>query len=103
MTATSPLLDTVRSLAPTIHAHAASIEQERRLPKPVVRALVDAGVFRMLVPRSLGGDEIDPMTACRVVEEVAAQDGATGWCAMIGACNGHFGGLLPVEGAREIF
>jgi indole-3-acetate monooxygenase len=96
-------LDSVRSLAKTISEHADNIEQERRLPKPVIRGLVDAGVFRMLVPRSLGGDEMDPITACRVIEEVATQDGAAGWCAMIGACNGHFGGLLPAPGAREVY
>jgi indole-3-acetate monooxygenase len=103
MTGPTSTLDSVRSLAPVIREHAESIEQERCLPKPVIRGLVDAGVFRMLMPRSLGGDEIDPMTVCRVVEEVATQDGATGWCAMIGSCNSHFGGLLPATGAREIF
>lgn len=68
-----------------------------------MRELIDAGVFRMLMPRSLSGDEIDPMSTCRVVEEVSTQDGAAGWCAMIGAANGHFAGLLPAEGARQIF
>ena len=97
------VLDSVRSLAPIIRAHADAIEQERSLPTPVIRGLIDAGVFRMLVPRSLGGAEIDPMTVCRVVEEVASEDGAAGWCAMIGTCNSHFGGLLPAAGAREIF
>ena len=103
MTVAGSTLDSVRRLATAIREHADSIEQERRLPERVVRGLVDAGVFRMLVPRSLGGDEIDPMTACRVVEEVATQDGAVGWCAMIGACNSQFGGLLPAVGAREVF
>lgn len=57
----------------------------------------------MLVPRSLGGDELDPMTVCEVVEEFSIRDGAVGWCAMIGACNGLFGGLLPRAGAAEIY
>jgi alkylation response protein AidB-like acyl-CoA dehydrogenase len=103
MTVAASTLDSVRALAPTIREHADRMEQERRLPDAVVRGLIDAGVFRMLMPCSLGGDEIDPMSACRVVEEVATQDGAAGWCAMIGACNSHFGGLLPAEGAREVF
>jgi alkylation response protein AidB-like acyl-CoA dehydrogenase len=103
MTPAASILYSVRSLAPDIRKYADRIEQDRCLPTPVVRGLLDAGVFRMLVPRSLGGDEIDPLMACRVVEEVASQDGAAGWCAMIGACNGHFGGLLPAAGAREVF
>jgi len=103
MTIAASTLDSVRALAPVIREHANSIEQERRLPEAVVRGLIDAGVFCMLVPRSLGGDEIEPISACRVFEEIATQDGAAGWCAMIGAGNGHFGGLLPAEGARQIF
>jgi alkylation response protein AidB-like acyl-CoA dehydrogenase len=103
MTAVASTLDCVRQLAPTIRAHIDSIEQERRLPEPVVRGLIDAGVFRMLMPRSLGGDELEPMTVCRVIEEAATHDGAVAWCTMIGAANGYFGGLLPAESAREVF
>jgi indole-3-acetate monooxygenase len=103
MTAAASVLDAVQRLAPIIRQHADTAERERCLPKPVVRELVDAGVFRMLVPRALGGDEIEPLTACRVVEEISMQDGAAGWCAMIGACNSHFGGLMPIAGAREVY
>lgn len=103
MTGTTSILESVRRLASIIRDHADDGERDRCLSKPVVRELVDAGIFRMLVPRSLGGEEVDPMTACRVVEEVATQDGATGWCAMIGACNGYFGGLMPSAGAREVY
>jgi len=92
-----------RALAPQIAAAADQIEAERRLPPALIESLIDAGLYKMLVPRSLGGDEIEPMTACQVVEEISIQDGSVGWCAMIGACNGHFGGLLPAAGAREIY
>ena len=103
MTAAASIVDSIRSLAPIIREHVDSIDQERCLPKPVVRGLVDAGVFRLLMPRSLGGDEVEPLMACRVFEEAAIQDGAVGWCAMIGAANGYFGGLLPTAGAREVY
>jgi len=96
-------LDAARSIAPIIDEHVEAIERDRRLPKAVARALIDAGAFRMLVPRSLGGDELDPMTICEVVEALSMRDGAVGWCAMIGACNGLFGGLLPRAGAAEIY
>jgi len=58
-------LESVGRLAPLIREHTDSIDRERLLPKPVVRGLADAGVFRLLVPRSLGGDELEPMMACR--------------------------------------
>jgi indole-3-acetate monooxygenase len=96
-------LQAVRSMAPLIDQHVETIDRERLLPKAVTRALVDAGVFRMLLPRSLGGDELDPMAACEVIEELSIRDGAVGWCGTIGACNGLFGGLLPRAGAAEIY
>jgi alkylation response protein AidB-like acyl-CoA dehydrogenase len=103
MSITAPTLGAIRALGSTFREHADRIDQERCLPAPVVRNLVDAGVFRLLVPRSLSGSEADPIVACRVFEEAASHDGAVGWCAMIGACNGLFGGLLPGAGAHEVF
>jgi alkylation response protein AidB-like acyl-CoA dehydrogenase len=93
----------VRSLTPAIRAACAAGDRTRRLPAGVVDALRAAGVFRMLAPRALGGDEADPLSFLRVVEEVAYADGSAGWCAMIGGCYATFGGLLPPPGAREVF
>ena len=103
MASDATTLEALRRLAPIIREHADAIERDRCLPPPVVRGLTEAGVFRLLLPRSLGGDEVDPMTACRVFEEAARQDGAVGWCSMIGASNGYFGGLLPAAGAHEVY
>ena len=83
MTATAASVEAVRVLAPLISEHADSIESERWLPESVVRAMRDAGVFRSFIPRALGGAEADPVTFCRVVEELASADGSTGWYAML--------------------
>ena len=45
----------VRDLAPLIAEHADEGERERRLARPVVDSLVNAGVFRLLVPQPWGG------------------------------------------------
>jgi indole-3-acetate monooxygenase len=103
MTTTTPCVEAARALAPLIRDHAEAIEANRRLPEPVVRALAEADVFRLLVPRKLGGVEADPLTACRVLEELSRLDGSTGWCAMLAADYGLFAGLLPEEAAREIY
>lgn len=99
---TDPLA-AAQALAPLIAAHVDAIERERRLPAPVVDALIETGVFRLFVPRSLDGLEADPITACRVIEALSALDGAVGWCAMIGLGYGLFAGLLPPEAAGQIF
>jgi alkylation response protein AidB-like acyl-CoA dehydrogenase len=86
------MLETARALAPTIAKFADRVEAERRLPKPLADALHDAGLFRMLLPRSLGGAELDPPTFVQVMETVAMADASTAWvlgqtagCSMIAA------------------
>src|SRR4051794_24177992 len=96
-------IDAAKGLASQIQASAEEIELSRRLPLPLVEAMAQAGLFRLWIPRTLGGEEADPMTLVRVVEEVSRADGAAGWCMAIGGEYGAFGGYLPVEAAREIY
>jgi alkylation response protein AidB-like acyl-CoA dehydrogenase len=93
----------VGALNEMIRRECADVDRLRRIPAGVVDALRAAGVFRMLAPRALSGAETDPLSFLRVVEEVAYADGSAGWCAMIGGCYATFGGMLPPQGAREIF
>jgi len=97
------VIDVVRALAPDIQAEADRIERDRRLPLALVRTLARAGVFRLCVPRALGGEEADPATLIAVLEELAHADGSTGWCAMIGATSGLVSAYLPDAEARAIY
>ena len=49
------LIDAARHILPVIRDHNAEAERERRLAKPALDALTQAGLLRMLTPRSLGG------------------------------------------------
>src|SRR5580704_10734909 len=69
-----------RALAPVIAAAAPRIEADRQLPADLVAALHEARLFRMLVPRSLGGVEISPVEYVQAVEELAKADASTAWC-----------------------
>jgi hypothetical protein len=101
--APSAAMDAARALAPQIQGFAEEIEQSRRIPLPLVEAVAQAGLFRLWVPRALGGEEADPMTLVRVVEEISRADGSVGWCVAIGGGSGVFGGYLPSASAREIY
>jgi len=97
------LIEATRALAPQIRACAEEIERERRLPPSLVQALAEAGLFRLAVPKELGGEEVDPLVLARIIEEVAKADSSVGWCVMIGAQAAWESAFLPEEAAQEIF
>ena len=78
------LLDSVRELVPSISARSAEIDAARRLPLDLLDQLKSAGCFRMFVPRSHGGLDVDVPASMEIVEALAMADGSTGWVVMIG-------------------
>ncbi len=91
------------ALAPRVRAEADRIERERRLTPELVQAMAAAGVFRLLVPRALGGLEVEPTTFVTTVEALAEADGSAGWCAMIAATSAVIAAYLAEDVAREIY
>jgi alkylation response protein AidB-like acyl-CoA dehydrogenase len=89
------LLARVQDLAPLISKRAAEIEAARELPGDLLHDLVTAGCFRMFVPRSHGGLEIDLTSGLEIFEAIARADGSTGWTVMIGAEGAMLLALLP--------
>ncbi|MFD9203850.1 acyl-CoA dehydrogenase family protein, partial [Streptomyces anthocyanicus] len=94
------ILANARTVAPVLREEAAANEQGRRLSARTVEALRSTGVFRMAMPRSWGGPEVDIRTQTDIVEELSAADGAAGWCAMIGSDGGFYTSALDDEVAR---
>ena len=97
------LLTAVHDLAAQVRSLSQQIETQRRLPQSLVDAMAAAGLFRLLIPRSLDGLEVDVATFIRTIEATAALDGSVGWSAMIGATGGLTSGYLPPETAQEIY
>ena len=95
-------LERARALGPLLEDLAEQTEQERRLPAPVLRALHDAGLFRLLLPRSLAGGEVDPVTFVRVIEEVARHDASAAWCLCQAAGCSMTAAYLPPASARAM-
>jgi alkylation response protein AidB-like acyl-CoA dehydrogenase len=92
---TKKLFEHIREIAPAISRRSTEIEAARRLPADLLAQLKQAGVFRMLVPRSHGGLEIDFPSSMEIIEELAAADGSVGWTVMIGCETPQFLALLP--------
>jgi indole-3-acetate monooxygenase len=76
------LMGIARSLEPLMREHAAALE-DGRIPPPLVEAFYDAGVFRAMLPREVGGLEVGPVEWLQMIEELARIDSSAGWLAFI--------------------
>jgi len=92
-----------RELAHPIAAASAEIERERRIPAALLERLHEARLFRMLLPRSVGGDEVEPGTYLRAVEETGRHDGSVAWCLFVACSSSLVAAYLAPEVARTIF
>src|ERR1051325_9930671 len=92
----------VAPVADKIRMTAAEAEAMRRLPDDLMTALKKAGLFSIYTPKQFGGLELPLPDALRVVEEVARQDGSTGWTVALGLANGVFTAMLPEASAASV-
>jgi alkylation response protein AidB-like acyl-CoA dehydrogenase len=75
------------AVRPAVAAASNEIESKRRLPPALLDKLHEAGLFRLLLPRSSNGIETDPLTFFHVIETIARADGSTAWClSQAGGC-----------------
>jgi len=97
------LIERARALQPLIAREADEIERTRRLTEPVVSALIENGLYRVLLPQSLGGIEAPPEIFMRMLEEIAKADASTAWC--LGQCSvcAMTAAYLDPDAAHEIF
>jgi len=96
-------LERARELRPMLAAAGDAIERGREVTPEIVDAMIERGIFRMLLPRSLGGAEIDPLTYTAVLESLAQGDGSTAWCLGQNSGCSMIAPYLPAETAREVF
>ena len=50
----------------------------RTMPADLVAMAKAAGLFRMAMPASLGGLELEPVAIMRVIEDLSCADGSAG-------------------------
>jgi alkylation response protein AidB-like acyl-CoA dehydrogenase len=102
-TTADTLLADIRGLAPDITARAAEIETGRRVPLDIVEAMKSIGVFRIFVPQSHGGLELDLPIALEIYTALAKIDGSVGWISAIGSGGALFAPLLPRATYDQIY
>ncbi len=97
------LLETATEIGPAISQNINEDENNRRISKPVLQTLREAGFLRLFMPKSLGGIEADPLTVAKVVEEVARYNTTAGWSMMVANVSTWWCRQLPEKGIEEIY
>jgi indole-3-acetate monooxygenase len=98
-----PVVQAAAAMRPHLREYREEIESGQRMPPALVAQMREAGFYRLVIPRALGGLEADPLTYTRVVELLAEGVGSVGW----NIANNGVGQLvtlgLPQEGVEEIY
>jgi indole-3-acetate monooxygenase len=98
-----PVVQAAAALQPVLRDYREELEREQRMPPKLFAQLREAGFYKMVIPRALGGFQVDPLTYLRVVELLAEGVGSVGW----NLGNGGVGQLvtlgLPDDGVEEIY
>lgn len=92
-----------RSVAPAIRAEADRIEREGKVTPAAMAAMHEAEIFRLCLPRSMGGGEASPMTIQSVIETIAAADASTAWSLGQGLGCSLSAAFLAPDVAADIF
>ena len=96
-------IERARKLRPLLDASAPTIDTTCSLPEDLLDALHAAKMFRMFLPHTFGGAELEPATLFQVVCEIAAGDTSTAWTvAQSSGCSMSAAYMAP-EAAQKVF
>ena len=98
----SHFISVARGIVPLIEQHASSINRERQLTDRVSAPMADAGLFRLLIPKSRGGYEIDYLEFLKIVSIIAEADGSVAWCLNQNNVLSTLSAFMPDSLAEEI-
>jgi indole-3-acetate monooxygenase len=97
------LLEAAATLEPLVRGFQNETERERRIPQQLVDQLRPLGFYSMVVPKALGGLQVDLLTFLHVAERMAQNDGSVGWNLANNAIGQLIALSLPPAGVEEIY
>lgn len=97
------LIARAAELVPFLRSNAERCEQEGKLPVDNVRALEEAGLLRLTLPRRFGGYEADTRTKVEVYSELGRGCSSTAWVSGLWSDGTLFASLLPDHVQDEVF
>jgi indole-3-acetate monooxygenase len=96
-------LDAAQEMAPAIRSCADQTEKDRELPRLLFESLAAAGFFKLLIPRTVGGAEVDLPAYVQVLEKLGKADASTGWIVNQCAVFATYAAQMPRDIARLIW
>jgi alkylation response protein AidB-like acyl-CoA dehydrogenase len=79
------------------------IERDQQIPAPLLAKIIAARMPRMLLPRSVGGDEIEPWIYLRAIEEISRHDASVGWNLFVANSAALIAPFIPLAAAKTIY
>ena len=97
------LVARARAIALSLRERQADAERQRRIPQANIDEMLAADLYRVLQPRRFGGFEHGLDTFVRVVGEIAAGCGSTGWVFSTGAQHQWQIGMYPPLAQEDVW
>jgi len=80
-----------------------SINDDRQIPHQLIDSMVSQGLFRLLVPRSVGGKEIGLLDYLAITQAISSADASMGWSFNQNNILGTMASLMSESLAKEIW
>jgi alkylation response protein AidB-like acyl-CoA dehydrogenase len=93
----------VRKLGALIETSADELERSQRIPLPLLEQLHDSRLLRLLLPTSVGGEQVEPDLYFEAIEALGRYDGSVAWNAFVANRSALIAPCIPEPAALEIF
>lgn len=93
-----------RALQPLLDEHGPEMDRRREVTPEVVDALVQADMLRLLLPRNIGGQEMQLVEYARTIEALGYADASVAWFInQSNVSSATSAAAMPIEAARAVF
>ena len=80
-----------------------NINADRKIPDQLINEMAQKGFFRLLIPKTYKGGEIDYLDYLSLVQEISKADGSMGWCFNQNNILSTNSAIMPKTLAEEIW
>lgn len=89
-------------LLTAVAADHGGFDEAQQMSAEVIELMREAGIYRALVARQFGGDEVSPGQFIRMIEAIARVNGSAAWVASFGHTAAYIT-ALPIDTLRQIY